>query len=178
MANNHGYVSTTSCMCWDVDALNRAGVYAAGNLDNGVFVTITVPVVDTNEMITGYQFPVTPATAESTHVWLVNSPEVGSTLEQQLLADPREFYNKAGDGMSLKYLMPHVDCIEVDKNCFASGALPTTSQNFVTIGANGKLVAATSAPSTGLPYFSVIGYKDIAVGMDSMKVAVLQCEAN
>ena len=36
---NHGYINTTSCTCWDVDAYNCAGV-AAADLDNGVMVTL------------------------------------------------------------------------------------------------------------------------------------------
>lgn len=179
MNNTHGYISTTSCACWDIDSLNRAGI-AETDIDNGVFVVCSAPAVEsTSKEITGYHFPVTLASATSKHVWVVNTPEVGSTIEMQMMSDPRYFYNEAGKGLSLKYLLPHVDCIEVDAHCFANNTLPTTAQGFVTIGANGKLVAGNSAPGTaGQPYFSVLGFKDVAVGMDMMKVAVLQCEEN
>lgn len=177
MSANHGYISTTSCECWDVDALNRCGVYSTAALDNGVFVTCTAIAKDSSNGITGYHFTVAPASASSVHCWVINTPEVGSTIEMQLLSDPREFYNEAGKPMSIKYLKPHVDCIEVNANTFASGALPTT-EGYVTIGANGKLVAAAVAPNTDVTYFSVLGFKDVAVGDIMMPVVVLQCENN
>lgn len=173
---NHGYVSTTSCACWDVDSLNRCGIYAAGDLDNGVLVTLGKPS-NVSDAITGYEFPVTLATATSKGCWIVNTPEVGSTIEMNMLADPRTFYNEVGKPMSLKYLLPKADCIEVNAEAFASGALPTT-EGFATITTNGKLLAAASAPSTDVTYFSVLGFKDVAIGGEAMKVVVLQCENN
>lgn len=173
---NHGYVSTTSCTCWDVDAFNRCGVYASDALDNGVFVTLGKPS-NTSNAITGYEFPVTLAGATSKGCWVVNTPEVGTTLEMQMLSDPRTFYNEAGRPMSLKYLLPKVDCIEVNAEAFASGALPTT-EGYVLITSNGKLAANASAPVNDYTYFSVLGFKDVAVGGDVMKVVVLQCENN
>ena len=172
----HGYISTTSCACWDVDSFNRCGIYASGNLDNGVFVVCGQPSVDDDDNITGYEFPVTLPAANAEHLWVINTPEVGYTFDQQLLADPREFYNKAKSGMSIKYLLPHVDCIEVNAEAFASAALPTT-EGYVSVNTSGKLVAAGSAPNAGT-YFSVLGFKDVAVGSDMMPVVVLQCERN
>lgn len=173
---NHGYVSTTSCTCWDVDAFNRCGVYASGALDNGVFVTLGKPS-NTSNAITGYEFPVTLASGTSKGCWVVNTPEVGTTLEMQMLSDPRTFYNEAGRPMSLKYLLPKTDCIEVNAEAFASGALPTT-EGYVLITTNGKLVASATAAAGDYTYFSVLGFKDVAVGGDVMKVVVLQCENN
>ena len=109
---------------------------------------------------------------------MVNTPEVGTTLEQQMMSDPRYFYNAKGRPMSLKFLNPKTDIIEVDAHCFASGSLPTTEQGFATIGAGGKLVAATVAPAAGKTYFSVVGFNTVAVGMEQMKTVLLQCEAN
>ena len=94
-----------------------------------------------------------------------------------MMSDPRYFYNAKGRPMSLKFLNPKTDIIEVDANCFASGALPTT-EGYATIGTNGKLVAAGSAPSAGKTYFSVVGFNTVAVGMEQMKTVLLQCEAN
>lgn len=177
MANTHGYVSTTSCECWDVDALNRCGVYAAADLDNGTMVVCGAPNVDSDKNIKGYEFPVTLPTANAQHLWIVNTPEVGASLEMQLMSDPRYFYNEAGKPMSIKYLKPVVDCIEVNAHCFANNTLPTTAQGFVSVDTAGKLVAANSAPQNGT-YFSVLGFKDVAVGSSAMRVAVLQCERN
>ena len=177
MANTHSYVSTMRCACENVDAFNRVGIYSTGDLDNGVFVTLTGINKGTDNAVKGFEYNVAPASATSYGVWLVNTPEVGTTLEQQMMSDPRYFYNAKGRPMSLKFLNPKTDIIEVDANCFASGALPTT-EGYATIGTNGKLVAAGSAPSAGKTYFSVVGFNTVAVGMEQMKTVLLQCEAN
>lgn len=173
---NHAYISTTSCACWDIDSLNRAAVYASADVDNAVFVKCGKPNVDSSNNIKGYEFPVTLAAAEEEGLWVVNTPEVGASFEMQLLSDPRKFYNEAGKPMSIKYLIPKTDAIEVNAEAFASGALPT-SEGFVKITSNGKLIAASSAPATGT-YFSVLGFKNVAIGNEMMPVVVLQCEKN
>ena len=178
MANNvHGYVSTMRASCENVDAFNRVGIYSDGDLDNGVFVTLTGINKGVDNVVKGFEYTVAPASATSYGVWLVATPEVGTTLEQQMMSDPRYFYNVQGRPMSLKFLNPKTDIIEVDANCFASKALPTT-EGYVTIGEGGKLVAAGSAPSAGKTYFSVVGFNTVAVGMEQMKTVLLQCEAN
>lgn len=179
MANNvHGYVSTMRCTCENVDAFNRVGIYSDGDLDNGVFVTLTGINKGVDNVVKGFEYTVAPASDASSGVWLVNTPEVGTTLEQQMMSDPRYFYNAKGRPMSLKFLNPKTDIIEVDAHCFASGYLPTTEQGFATIGTNGKLVAAAAAPGAGKTYFSVVGFNTVAVGMEQMKTVLLQCEAN
>lgn len=176
--NNHGYISTMRCACVDVDAYNRAGVYTTGALDNGVFVTLTGINKDSQKMVQGFEYTVAPATNASYGCWVVATPEVGSTIEMQMMSDPRYFYNEAGRPMSLKYLNPKTDIIEVDANCFANATLPTT-EGYVTIGTGGKLVATSSAPEGGnKTYFSVVGFNNVAVGMGTMKTVLLQCEAN
>ena len=176
--NTHGYISTMHCACVDVDAYNRAGVYAAGALDNGVFVTLTGINKDSSNLVQGFEYNVAPASAASYGCWVINTPEVGSTIEMQMMSDPRYFYNEAGRPMSLKYLNPQTDIIEVDANCFANATLPT-GEGYVTIGANGKLVAAEAAPADGgVTYFSVVGFNNVAVGMGQMKTVLLQCEDN
>ena len=178
MANNvHGYVSTMRCTCENVDAFNRVGIYSTGDLDNGVFVTLTGINKGVDNAVKGFEYNVAPASATSYGVWLVNTPEVGTTLEQQMMSDPRYFYNAKGRPMSLKFLNPKTDIIEVDANCFTSKALPTT-EGYVTIGEGGKLVAANSAPAAGKTYFSFVGFNTVAVGMEQMKTVLLQCEAN
>ena len=179
MANNtHGYVSTMRASCENVDAFNRVGIYSTGDLDNGVFVTLTGINKGNDKVVKGFEYTVAPATSTSYGVWLVATPEVGTTLEQQMMSDPRYFYNVQGRPMSLKFLNPKTDIIEVDANCFASKTLPNT-EGYVTIGANGKLVASASAPEGGgKTYFSVVGFNTVAVGMEQMKTVLLQCEAN
>ena len=179
MANTHSYVSTMRCACENVDAFNRVGIYSTGDLDNGVFVTLTgINKGSSDKVVKGFEYTVAPASATSYGVWLVATPEVGTTLEQQMMSDPRYFYNVQGRPMSLKFLNPKTDIIEVDANCFASKTLPNT-EGYVTIGANGKLVASASAPEGGgKTYFSVVGFNTVAVGMEQMKTVLLQCEAN
>lgn len=178
MANTHGYVSTMRCACENVDAFNRVGIYSTGDLDNGVFVTLTgINKGSSGNAVKGFEYTVAPATTTSYGVWLVATPEVGTTLEQQMMSDPRYFYNAKGRPMSLKFLNPKTDIIEVDAHCFASGSLPNT-EGFVTIGEGGKLVAASVAPGAGKTYFSVVGFNTVAVGMEQMKTVLLQCEAN
>ena len=177
MANTHSYVSTMRCACENVDAFNRVGIYADGDLDNGVFVTLTGINKGSDKMVKGFEYTVAPASATSYGVWMVNTPEVGTTLEQQMMSDPRYFYNAKGRPMSLKFLNPKTDIIEVDAHCFASGSLPTT-EGYATIGTGGKLVASASAADAGKTYFSVVGFNTVAVGMEQMKTVLLQCEAN
>ena len=177
MANTHSYVSTMRCACENVDAFNRVGIYSTGDLDNGVFVTLTGINKGADGAVKGFEYTVAPASSTSYGVWLVATPEVGTTLEQQMMSDPRYFYNAKGRPMSLKFLNPKTDIIEVDANCFVSKTLPT-SEGFVTIGEGGKLVAAGVAPGAGKTYFSVVGFNTVAVGMEQMKTVLLQCEAN
>lgn len=180
MANNtHGYVSLMRGAATNVDSFNRVGIYTTGDLDNGVLVTLGDITKATDGTVTAFNYAVTPATADTTgSVWLVNTPEVGTNIEMQMMSDPRYFYNEKGRPMSLKYLNPKTDIIEADAGCFVGGTLPTTAQKFATIGANGKLVAANAAADAGKPYFSVVGFNEVAVGMGVMKTALLQCESN
>ena len=172
----HGYVNTMHTMSWDVDACNMAGV-ANTDLDNGVMVTLSKVNQDTKSVIKGFEYQVAPAQEESTQVWVVASPEVGSTLEQQLLADPRQFYNAKGKAMSIKALVPGIDVIEVTKECFVGGTMPTTTNNKVKIGANGKLVTAAAAPGAGA-YFTFEGFHTVTIGMEEVQTAVLRCARN
>lgn len=180
MPTLHGFVNSTHCACWDVDSFNCAGVYADAALDNGTFVTLGTINRDTTDFtIEGYEFNVTPATNAATRVWMVESPEVGSDILMQELADPRYFYNEAGRTLSLKYLVPGVDCIEVTAECFTDKTLPTNTNQYVTIGANGKLTATSASPAAGSNvYFTFLGYHTITFGMEDVQTAVIRIERN
>lgn len=181
MPNTHGYAQSTLISAWNIDAMNIAGVYASGDLDNGVIVVLNgMNINSTTGKVKGYEYNVTPATSTSVGCWIIESPEVGRTLEQQLMSDPRYFYNEAGKGLSLKYLHPQVDCWEFDKGCFASGNLPVVGDigKFVPIGSNGKLGAPTSSEPQSGCYFRIEALKDISVGQGVMPVAILRCMAN
>ena len=177
--NNHGYVSLMRGAATNVDSFNRVGIYTTGDLDNGVLVTLGDITKAASGTVTAFNYAVTPATADTTgSVWLVNTSEVGTNIEMQMMSDPRYFYNEKGRPMSLKYLNPKTDIIEADANCFANVTLPTVAQKYVTVGAGGKYVAADAAADAGKPYFSVVGFNEVAVGMGVMKTVLLQCEFN
>lgn len=176
----HGIVNTTAMFCTNIDALNMTGIYATADLDNGTLVTLTkIAKTDAGD-ITGYQYEVAPAAANSVNVWLVATPEVGKTLEMQIHDDIREFYNVAGKPMDIKGIVAGFDCIEVDAMAFVGGTLPTTAQvgQYCGVAANGKFATpAASAPAAGA-YFRVEGLHEIECGADVVKTTVLRCMKN
>lgn len=176
MANSHGCVNTTLCSCWDVDAMKIAGIYTA-DVDNGVFVTLGDMNLDSSNVIQGYEYNVALANNASTHCYMIRTPEVGSSIEMQMMSDPRYFYNEAGRPLSLCWIAPHVDHIEVDANCFVGGSLPAKGA-YVGIGTGGKLVALEQAPSTDVTYFLCVGLHDMDAGQALIPTAVLRCENN
>lgn len=180
MANVHGYVGSTNMSAWDIDAMNHQAI-APADVDNGVIVVLDGMNIDAvSGKVKGYEYNVALADASSEHCWLIESPEVGFMIEQQLLSDPREFYNKAGKAMSIRWMIPQVDCFEFDANCFESGVLPVVGEigYFVPVGADGKLGAPVQAEPASGTYFRVEALKDIAVGQALMPVAILRCMAN
>lgn len=174
----HGYINTTKMCAENVDAMNCAGIYTAGDVDNGTLVVLSSMNNTAQGQIAGYEYTVTLAAAnQAGDVWVVASPEVGTTVEQQILADPRLFYNAAGKPMSLKYLVDGVDCIEVTAECFSNGTLPDyTTNKFATIAANGKYTAAAAAPTgtANVGYFSVEGLHTTTIGMEEVPTVVLR----
>ena len=179
MANNHGYCSLIRATAWDVDSNKLVGI-ATTDMDNGTFVVLGNMNVDGQKNINGFEYNVTPATATSTSVWVVRTPEAGTDmLEVQLYDDPRYFYNKAGKPMSLAYMNPHVDHIEVDKNCFTANFDPDTvsGATMAQLDTNGKLKAVSAAPASGA-YFTIVGKHSIAVGQELVPTWVLRCERN
>ena len=176
----HGYINTTKMCAENVDAMNCAGVINQ-DVDNGVIVTLSSinknASAPNQYYIQGYEYTVALASSTTTgDVWVVASPEVGTTIDQQILSDPRYFYNAAGQPMSLKYLVDGVDCIEVTAQCFTGGTLPDAVTNkFATVGANGKLTAAAAAASgAGKPYFTVEGLHTVTIGATEVPTVVLR----
>ena len=180
MATLHGYVNTMRMCATNVDAYNCDGIYES-DLDNGVLVTLDKMNVDsTTTQVNGFEYTVVPATANSLGVWIVATPEVGYTIEQQELSDPRYFYNAAGRPMSLRYLVPKIDVIEVTPEDFTDGVLPdATTKKYVIIGANGKMTAtdADQSGTTGA-YFTFEGYGNISFGMSNVKTAIIRIARN
>lgn len=178
MATLHGYVNTMRICATNVDAYNCDGIYAGADVDNGVLVTLDKMNLDSNSNVNGFEYTVALGAEASTGVWLVATPEVGYTVEQQVLADPRYFTNAAGRPMSLRYLVPGIDVIEVTKECFSNTTLPDgTTNKFVKIDTNGKMVAAASAPGSGA-YFTFEGFGMISFGQNNEKTAILRVARN
>ena len=174
----HGYINTTKMCAENVDAMNCAGIYASGDVDNGTIVTLSsMNKATTTNLIQGYEYTVALAGANPTGpVWVVASPEVGTTIDQQILSDPRYFYNAAGQTMSLKYLVEDVDCIEVTAECFDNNTIPASTSTTVTIVANGQLHdnGTSAASGAGAGYFSVEGFHTVTIGMTEVPAVVLR----
>ena len=175
----HGIVNTTAMMCTNVDALNMVGINATTDIDNGTLVTLTKIAKTEAGDITGYQYEVAPAAANSVNVWLVATPEIGKTLEMQVHDDIRYFYNKAGLPMDIKGIVAGFDCFVVDATAFANGTLPTNSQigQFCGVATNGKFTAPAASVASGAT-FRVEGLHTITCGADEVKTAVLRCMKN
>lgn len=180
MATLHGYVSTSRICATNVDAYNCDGIYTGADVDNGVLVTLDKMNLDSNNNVNGFEYTVALASANSKGVWLVATPEVGYTVEQQVLADPRYFTNAAGRPMALRYLVPGIDVIEVTKECFTDGTLPdATSKKYVIIGANGKMTATDADQSaTQGAYFTFEGYGMTSFGFTNEKTAFIRVARN
>lgn len=175
MAKNHGVVNTTSMSCINVDALNICGI-AESDMDNGTLVTLKNITKDTTGNITGYQYTVEAAAANATDVWIVATPEVGYDLDMQIHDDIRYFYNVAGKPMSVKGLIPGIDCVELDAVAFG-GTLPTNTNigQYYPIAASGKLGTASATKPTAGAYFRLEGLHTITCGSDEVPTAVVRC---
>lgn len=178
MPNNHGWVNTMRCTCVDVDAYKAAGIYTDGDLDNGVFVTMGAPM-NTDSNVTGFEHTVALPSANAVNLWLIRTPEVGTDIEMNLMNDPRYFYNKAGRPLSLCYMNPAVDVIEVIAENFAAGNSPVDqpTYTFASIDTNGKMVMAQSAPAQGT-YFAFEGKHYVPIGQEVVTTYMFRCIRN
>lgn len=181
MPNTHAIANGTSCAYWDVDSLNMAGICETADLDNGALVTLVKMNTDaTTGAVKGYEYTVTPAEAGAANVYFVDSPEVGYSLETQIHDDPRYFYNEKGKPMSIKALLPGVDCIEITAPVFEGGTLPTVANigQFVAPAAGGKYAAPIAEAPTSGAYFRVEGLTTITCGADEVPAVILRCMVN
>ena len=176
MANTHSFINTTRCVCWDVDAFNACGIGEV-DFDNGQFVTRGAMAL--KAATGGYEFAVAAPGANATGLWVIDTPEVGSTVEMQIFDDPRYFYNPAGQPMSIKYLRPEVDFIEVPASAFAAGSTPVEqpTYTFASVNTNGRLVIAEQAPAQGT-YFTIAAEHTIDIGQEIVPTWILKCERN
>lgn len=177
MSNTHGFINTTRMTCWDVDAYNAAGVGAI-DFDNGMLVSLGD--MKLKDATGGYEFAVAAPAANATELWVIDTPEVGADIDMQIHNDPRYFYNKAGEPMSLRYLNAKVDYIEVPALAFTTQLDPDTvgaTAAYVSVETTGKLKAVASAPASGT-YFSIKATHSIDIGQEIVKTWILKCERN
>lgn len=170
----HGYVNTMSCACWNIDAQKICGI-AEGDLDNGTFVVLGDMALN-DDVPGGFEYHVEAADGDSVNVWLVRTPEVGDTIEMQMSNDPRNFYNKAGKGLSLCYMNAGYDHIEMTAEAFESGELPEV-ESILVIGDNGKLEVSEDADDA-LVTFICVAHHQISIGAESVPTAILLCVKN
>lgn len=171
--NNHSFVIRT-LDDWQNDAINCAGICTAADLDNGQFVTRGALGLTTDG---GYEFACALPAANATDLWLVEKPAVGATVEQQEMSDPRYFYNPKGTAFSIKGLTAGRTFLEVPASAFSTVPTDGTSK-FATVDTNGRLVAATSAPSGNGTYFSIEAIHSVEIGNESVKTWILKCVRN
>ena len=171
--NNHSFVIRT-LDDWQNDAINCAGICTTSDLDNGQFVTRGALGLKTDG---GYEFACALPGANATDLWLVEKPAVGSTIEQQEMSDPRYFYNPKGSAFSIKGLTAGRTFIEAPASAFSTVPTDGTSK-FATVDTNGRLVAATSAPSGAGTYFSIEATHSVEIGNESVKTWILKCVRN
>lgn len=178
----------THVMAMDVDALNRVGVYASADVDNGTALVCGVQSSDAKQK---HVFSVTPAAAVAKDLWLAYSPEVVTTADGSLEfrgldVDPRNFTNQAGKPFDMFKPVAGVDLIQVTKDFFADGYDPgtVTGATYVEIQSNGSFKAVTSATSefAGLQ-FKIFAKEPIiiangAIGGEAVDAWILECTNN
>lgn len=175
-AKNHSFVNTTRCTCWDVDAYNACGI-AQTDMDNGQLVSLGAIQLNADPA-GGYEFAVTAPQANATNLWIIDTPEVGIGADN-IYDDPRYFYNVAGRPMSMRYLNPIVDYVEVPASAFSAGNAPAdhATYKFASVGTDGRFAIAQTAPAQGT-YFALTGTHTINIGLESVVTYVLQCVRN
>lgn len=183
MPNTHAVVNLMHCAAWDVDAYNISGVCAT-DVDNATLLSvggITTSTTTATGAVTDFQYSVAAPSANATGLWIAKTPVPGTYtgLDVHVFADPRYFYNEAGQPISLAYLVPGVDVIEVTGAAFASGSAPTNqpTYTFASVDTSGKLVIAQSAPASGT-YFALLGTHHIDCGQELVASYVLKCMRN
>lgn len=172
MANTHSFVIRT-LEDWQDDSINCAGV-AAVDLDNGQFVTRGALGLTATG---GYEFTCAKPSANAVDLWLVETPPVGDTLDEQIHDDPRYFYNKAGKAFSIKGMRPGFSFIEVPASAFAVSDTPEDGDKFASVNTDGRLVAASSAPGAGT-YFSIEATHSVEIGYEVVPTWILKCVRN
>lgn len=178
----------TRCSAMNVDALNRVGVYAGANVDNG---TALVCGIQSTVAGQNHVFDVEPAAAVAKDLWLAYSPEVVTTVDGSLEfkgldSDPRNFTNIAGKPFDMFKPVAGVDLIQVTKDFFAENYDPDTitGATYVEIQSDGSFRAVATATDdfAGLQ-FKIFAKEPIviasgAIGGEAVDAWILECTNN
>lgn len=182
MPNTHAVVNLMHCAAWDVDAYNIAGI-CASDVDNGTLLSVDNNTTSTKTAagnVTGFQYTVTVPSADATGLWIAKTPVPGTFtgLDAHVYSDPRYFYNEAGQPISLAYLVPGVDVIEVTAAAFQAKNAPSDqpTYTYATVNTFGELVIA-EAVGNGTT-FALLGTHYIDCGQDIVTSYVLKCIKN
>jgi len=178
----------TRVMAENVNALNRVGVYATADVDNGTALVCGVQSTDAGQK---HVFSVTPASSVAKDLWLAYSPEVNSIIDGTLEfrgmdVDPRDYTNVKGRPFDIFKPVAGVDLIQVTKDFFAEGYDPdtVTGATYVEIQSNGSFRAVVSPTSSfGGLQFKIFAKEPIiiangAIGGEAIDAWILECTNN
>lgn len=172
MAGTHKVINSIRMTAWDVDAFNACGI-AANDMDNGTFVVLGDMALN-DATAGGFEYHVSAATTSSAAVWVVETPEVGHTVDQEVYDDIRYFYNKAGEPMSIKFIHPLTDCIEVPKSQITGNGAAKGSLVGIDAGA---LKILAEAPDSAT-YFKIEAPHTMDFGTEVVESWILRCMQN
>ena len=167
----YGYVNTMRCAATDVDAFTATGINTSNDIQNGYFVTLGDYQLSSAGAVTEFVYDVTLAAASTLDNWLVRTPEVGTDILTQMLADPRYFINVKGQPMQLVKPIKG-DVIEVTVDTIDQAA---AKGDYYTLVA-GKLTKGSA--TTDATCFVCLGTHSINFGGTDVTTYLFRCTAN
>lgn len=149
----HNVVIKVQTQSFNIDALNRSAVYAAGNLDNGAVVAL-----NSKPNGIGHWTATLPATTDK-GLWMVHSPEVIKVDKAHGASeDPRDFENIAGCVFDCFCPQPKDEIEMTGANIENIATMAYLNSNTA-----GSFTAAASAATSGL-VLKKIGTNTLKVG--------------
>ena len=166
----YGYVNTMRCAATDIDAFTATGINTSTDIQNGYFVTLGDYQLSSGAVVE-FVYNVTLAAAATLDNWLVRTPEVGTDILTQMLADPRYFINAQGQPMQLIKIIKG-DIIEVTVETLDQAA---AKGDYYTLVA-GKLTKGSTTDSATC--FLCLGTHTINFGGNDVTTYLFRCTAN
>lgn len=166
----YGYVNSMRCAATNIDSFTATGINTTTDIQNGYFVTLGDYQL-ANGAVTEFVYNVTLAAASTLGNWLVRTPEVGTDILTQMLADPRYFINAQGQPMQLLKIVKD-DIIEVTVETIDQAA---AKGDYYTLVA-GKLTKGSA--TTDATCFVCLGTHSINFGGVDVTTYLFRCTAN